>query len=159
MIDITRRDIINALRKINFLERNEALSKQFNKGIFEIAPQIDKKRVDEIISKLGYIPGRKGNYFWLKNQMIGNITIDVCFSVKSYALYYSWEIHNEGEFVDGGPIIQFLRVLSGNGDYVGRNALFRTDEELEEILAIMFKMFEDFKQALCEVKGIEINEN
>ena len=149
-LSVTKDIILDALRKINFLERSQELSKQFRNHFPEIMPNIDVVRVKEIIRKLGYEPGNTGKSFYLKEQAPDNLVFRFAFGLKYGLFNISWTVSDEGEFVYGGPWLIFKRALLGSLEVRGDSVSFGSYEELEEILKIVLEMYEEFKQAVLK---------
>ncbi|MCR4677341.1 MAG: hypothetical protein K5679_01165 [Lachnospiraceae bacterium] len=158
MIRIKKKDILYTLQTINFLEKYRYLVKQYKNSFPEIMPKIDKKRVYEIISKLGFVPGYKGDSFRLKNEKFGNISFEMTFKLKYAILDPSLIVFEEGELIYGGPWLKLVRELVGDVDYMAGKPTFGSYEELEEMLSIVFAIYSDFKSVLFEMKGITISE-
>ena len=155
---IIKRNILNALREINFLDRAKRLSDSYRNSFPQAMPFIDKKRVNEIISKHGYAPGYTGGYFRLKDQIYENISFEVRFKLKYASVEIWWTVFEDGEYVHGDPWLGFKRDLLNDQTCAYRMPSFGSYEELEEILTMMFKMYEEFKGVLLDDRRIVTNE-
>ena len=82
------------------------------------------------------------------------ISFEILFKVSSGGVSNIWSVYEEGEFVYGGSWLTFKRELTNSMDPGIKNPSFGSYEELEEILSLIFKLYEDFKETLCKEKGI-----
>lgn len=146
--------ILDSLRKINFLEQYRYLVKTYKNSFSEIRPAIDKKRVYEIIDKLGFTPSHNGSAYRLKNEIYANISFEMTFILKSGILDPSLIVYEEGELIYGGPWLKLVCDVVGDIYYQPGKPTFGSYEELEEMLSISLKMYSDFKKVLLAKRGI-----
>ena len=143
--------IVDALVKMDFIRRYEELSRRFSVDKMPAVNQlerIDRKKVLELIEKLGYSAKYYGKekFFQIEEQ-IDNLTfaVHICFHRGRVELI--WVVRENGELLLGRPWFEFSRQLI-DIDYIIKSAYAGTYETLEEILKITFEMYEDFKQII-----------
>lgn len=158
MTGIVKADILDALRNIDFLARSRELSERYSNRYKDMT-SIDYGKIKEIIHRLGYSSGRIGKYFYLKNQIVGSVSFDVLLNFRSAILEVSWIVYDEGEEIYGAPWTNIENDLSDGSNKTKTRPSFGSYEELEEILAIVLRMFEDFKEVLLAKEGINCHEN
>ena len=149
-MNLSKEDILIALRKIDFLDRVDELAKKYRK--MNPKPPIDKKKIFEMIKRYGYDSGYEYSEFYLKNQEIGNLRFEMQICLKSAIVDVYWNVYEDEQFVFGGPWLRFKRALLGTLDCNCPNASFTSYEKLDEIFSIVFKMYEDFKDAVVEAQ-------
>lgn len=151
MIELNAK-IKDALVKINFIKRYEELSNKFN---VERTPSssrliyIDGEEVMEIIQSLGYLPlfNAKEKFYKIKEEQIGKFTLGVHIILQSGMVDLVWVVREDKELLLGAPWGTYSRRLGDSG-YRIKKPIFGTYEDLEEILMVSFKMYEDFKSVL-----------
>ena len=145
MIELNSK-IKNALIKIDFIKRYEELSNKFNA---ERTPSsnrlvyIEGKEVMETIQALGYSP----LFDAIKEEQIGKITLGVHIILQDGMVDLVWVVRENGELLLGAPWGTYSRRLI-DSSYRIKKPIIGTYEDLEEILKITFKMYEDFKNVL-----------
>ena len=154
-ISTNEKDIIEILKKINFLERFAQMSRTFCKHSKTSMPKVEKDKVFDIIRSFGYEPGYEYSNFFLKNQFVGPYCFDMRFELKYYVAIFTGAVYEEGEHLYGGLLGRVLRELAGEEAPLPNNPSFCDLDEFKKLIAVAFEMFEDFKQTLCESKGIE----
>ena len=128
MIELNSK-IKEALIEIDFIKRYEEVSNKFNA---ERTPSksrlvyIDGEEVMEIIQDLGYSPlfDSKEKFYKIREEQVERFTLGVHIILQGGMVDLVWVVRENGE-----PI-------------------FGTYEDLEQILKITFKMYEDFKTVL-----------
>ena len=153
MHNITKKDILDTFIIINFISRDKELAQKHSAYIGNM-PLIEKKKINEIITKLGYKPGYIGSCYYLKNEVVDNVSFDIKFSVSHGYVDNIWCIYDEGELVYGCSWAKLEKTLTNNRNFSIGCPTFNSYEELEEILSYIFKIYEDFKETLCKEKGI-----
>jgi len=141
-----------ALVKIDFIKRYEELSDKFNA---ERTPSsnrlvyIDGEEVLETIQDLGYSPlfDAKEKFYKIKEEKMGRFALGVHIILQGGMVDIVWVVKENGELLLGAPWGTYSRRLI-NSSYRIKKPIFGTYEDLEEILKITFKMYEDFKSAL-----------
>lgn len=151
MIELNSK-IKNALIKIDFIKRYEELSNRFNA---ERTPSsnrlvyIEGKEVMETIQALGYstLFDAKEKLYKIKEEQIGKITLGVHIILQDGMVDLVWVVRENGELLLGAPWGTYSRRLI-DSSYRIKKPIIGTYEDLEEILKITFKMYEDFKNVL-----------
>lgn len=151
MIELNSK-IKNALIKIGFIERYEELSNKFNAKRTPSSNRlayIDSEEVMETIQDLGYSPvfDVKEKFYKIKEEQIGKITLEVHIILRYGMGDLVWIVRENGELLLGAPWGTYSRRLIDN-NYRIKKPIIETYEDLEEILKITFKMYEDFKSTL-----------
>lgn len=144
--------IKDALIKIDFVKRYEELS---NKYSSERTPSnnrlvyIDGEEVLEMIQELGYHPlfNSREKFYKIKEEKIGNFVFGVHIILRWGMMELVWVVKENGELLLGSPWGTYSKKLISN-NYIVKSPFFGDYEDLEEILKITFKMYEDFKLAL-----------
>ena len=154
-VKTSKRDVLEVLKRVHFYERTTEISNAFNKLSKTPLPEVDKKKIFEIIQYFGYEPGYEHSCFYLKNQIVGPFKFDMRFCLKWFLGDFQWHVYEEGVRIYGTVWMGINEDLVGDGVQVPCRPSFRNLGELKELLAVAFEMFEDFKQTLCESKGIE----
>ena len=137
MIELNSK-IKEALIEIDFIKRYEEVSNKFNA---ERTPSksrlvyIDGEEVMEIIQDLGYSP------------LFDRFTLGVHIILQGGMVDLVWVVRENGELLLGAPWGTYSRRLI-DSSYRIKKPIFGTYEDLEQILKITFKMYEDFKNVL-----------
>ena len=144
--------IKEALINIEFIRRYEELSNKFNAE--RITPDnrlvyIDGEEVMEIIRDLGYFPifDAKEKFFKIKEQQIGTFVFGVHIILQCGMVDLVWIVRENEELLLGAPWGTYSRRLI-DINYRIKKPVIGTYDDLEEILMLTFKMYEDFKNAL-----------
>ena len=153
MIELNPR-IKDALIKINFIERYEELSGQFNA---ERTPSdqrlvyIDGEEVMEMIQESGYIPrfDTREKFYKINEEQIGEFTFGVHIILRYGMVELVWVVRENDELLLGSPWGVYSKRLIAP-DYRIKSPVIGTYEDIEEILKISFAMYEDFKRALTD---------
>lgn len=141
--------IKDALIKINFVRRYEELSARFNADRVPSAERliyIDGEEVMEMIRSLGYFPqfNKKEKFYKIKEEHIENFIFGVHIILRYGMVELVWVVREDGELLLGAPWGTYSRRLV-DVNYRIKAPVFGTYEDLEDILKITFKMYEDFK--------------
>ena len=147
MIELNSK-IKNALIKIDFIKRYEELSNKFNAERIPSSNRlvyIDGEEVMETIQALGYSPlfDAKEKLYKIKEEQIGKITLGVHIILQDGMVDLVWVVRENGELLLGAPSRRLI-----DSSYRIKKPIIGTYEDLEEILKITFKMYEDFKNVL-----------
>ena len=138
-----------ALLKINFVERYEKLSARFS--VAKTPPDdrliyMDGEEVMAIIRAAGYSPrfDTKEKFYRIKAEHIGKYTFNIHIILRDGIVELVWVVEEDGVLLLGAPWSTYSRRLI-DVNYRIKNPVFGTYEDLEEILKIVFEMYEDFK--------------
>ena len=144
--------IKDALVKIEFIERYEQLSNQFNAVRIPSSERliyIVGEEVLDMIRNLGYFPlfDSREKFYKIKEEQIGRFSFGVHIILQGGMVDLVWIVRENGELILGAPWGTYSRRISNNSCRI-KKPVFGTYEDLEEILKITFKMYEDFKRIL-----------
>ena len=151
MIELNSK-IKEALIEIDFIKRYEEVS---NKSNAERTPSksrlvyIDGEEVMEIIQDLGYSPlfDSKEKFYKIREEQVERFTLGVHIILQGGMVDLVWVVRENGELLLGAPWGTYSRRLI-DSSYRIKKPIFGTYEDLEQILKITFKMYEDFKNVL-----------
>ena len=151
MIELNSK-IKEALIEIYFIKRYEEVSNKFNA---ERTPSksllvyIDGEEVMEIIQDLGYSPlfDSKEKFYKIREEPVERFTLGVHIILQGGMVDLVWVVRENGELLLGAPWGTYSRRLI-DSSYRIKKPIFGTYEDLEQILKITFKMYEDFKNVL-----------
>lgn len=146
--------IKDALIKIDFIKRYEELSNKYNAERTSSSSRlvyIDGEEVMEIIQDLGYFPlfDVKEKFYKIKEEQIGKYTLGVHITLQDGMVDLVWVVRENEKLLLGAPWGTYSRRLI-DSSYRIKKPIIGTYEDLEEILKISFKMYEDFKRALID---------
>lgn len=152
MIELNSK-IKEALTEIDFIKRYEKVSNKFNA---ERTPSkcrlvyIDGEEVMEIIQDLGYSPifDSNENFYKIREEQVEKFTLGVHIILQDGMVDIVWVVRENGELLLGAPWGTYSRRLV-DSSYRIKKPIFGTYEDLEQILKITFKMYEDFKTVLA----------
>lgn len=144
--------IKDALLKINFVERYEKLSAQFSVARTPANDRliyIDGEEVMEMIRAAGYSPrfNTKEQFYKIEEEHIGKYIFGIHIILRDGRVELVWVVKENGALLLGAPWGTYSRRLI-DANYRIKPPVFGTYEDLEVILAIVFEMYEDFKNAL-----------
>lgn len=144
-----------ALIKIDFIERFKALSETYNDE--RVPPNrrleyFDGELIMDIISELGYLPifNSKEKFFKIQEEKEGPFTFGVHLDFRYGICEIIWVVKEGKTLLLGTPWTIFPREMI-NPKYIIKYPRFETYEDLDEILKIVFLMYEDFKKALISI--------
>lgn len=151
MIELNSK-IKDALIKLDFVKQYEELSNKFST---EGTPSsnrlvyIDGEEVMETIQDLGYSPlfDAKEKFYKIKEEQMGEYTFGVHVILQGGMVDLVWVVRENEELLLGAPWGTYSRRLI-DSSYRIKKPIIGTYEDLEEILKISFKMYEDFKRIL-----------
>ena len=151
MIELNSK-IKNALIKIDFVKKYEELSGMYTA---EKTPSdkrlvnIDGEEVMEILQKLGYsstfVP--KDKFYKTGQEQVGPYTLCVHYILEYGMVDVVWVVKEGDELLLGAPWGTYTKRILENG-YRIKKPVFGDYDQLEEILEITLKMYEEFKNAL-----------
>lgn len=144
--------IKDALLKINFVERYEKLSARFSAAKTPLDDRLiymDGEEVMAMIQAAGYSPqfNAKEKFYKIKEEHIGKYTFNIHIILRNGMVELVWVVKENGVLLLGAPWSTYSRRLI-DVNYRIKNPVFGTYEDLEEILNIVFEMYDDFKRAL-----------
>ena len=144
----------DALVKIDFITRYENLSNHFSA---DRTPEencliyIDGEEVMDIIRDLGYSPrfNTKEKFFKIEEEHIGEFVFGVHIILREGIVELVWVVKENGVLLLGAPWGTYAKRLV-NANYRIKPPVFGTYEDLEDILKITFRMYEEFKDAFTQ---------
>ena len=144
--------IKDALLKINFVERYEKLSARFSAAKTlsdDRLIYLDGEEVMAMIRAAGYSPqfDTREKFYRIKEEHIGKYSFNIHIILRYGIAELVWVVEEDGVLLLGAPWSTYSRWLI-DGNYRIKNPVFGTYADLEEILKIVFEMYEDFKRAL-----------
>jgi len=143
-------EVIRALIGIDFLNRFKTISNKYRDFDNRLSnPPIEK--VKELISLFGYNRKyfKKEKFFRITDSFIAETEMFIHISVNSGDVELIWYLELRGEGIDIlGPWPLIAKKL-GEPERVYR-PFFSNCNELEDILSVAFKMYEDFKDELLK---------
>lgn len=144
--------IKDALLKINFVERYEKLSARFSAAKTlsdDRLIYLDGEEVMAMIRAAGYSPqfDTREKFYRIKEEHIGKYSFNIHIILRYGIAELVWVVEEDGVLLLGAPWSTYSRRLI-DGNYRIKNPVFGTYADLEEILKIVFEMYEDFKRAL-----------
>lgn len=135
------------LQEMDFVTTYNELSKKHTQP--EGFENYKNEEIQKKFNDLGYTPKfqRQGNYYSLVEKL-GNFEFVFNISFKYGALELIWsDSYNDEPLTYAGPWGLISRELSGANAPIHR-PIFRTYEELKEILAFILKYYEEYKSKL-----------
>ena len=110
---------------------------------------IDGEEVMEIIQDLGYSPifDSNENFYKIREEQVEKFTLGVHIILQDGMVDLVWVVREDGELLLGASWGTYSRRLI-DSSYRIKKPIFGTYEDLEQILKITFKMYEDFKNVL-----------
>lgn len=140
-------EIKTVLEKIDFVNRYKVLSEQFKGNPNDINDRLenyDIEKVNEIFTKLGYDTTFDYKEKFFKVGVVDNYTI-WCNIILEYGMTeFIWVVYHNNEVRLGSPWSVYSRLLIDPNERI-KKPVYRSYEELEEILKEAFLMYEDFK--------------
>ncbi|MDE7246928.1 MAG: hypothetical protein K2N43_03480 [Lachnospiraceae bacterium] len=144
----------DALVKIDFITRYENLSSHFSADRTpeeDCLVYIDGEEVMEMIKDLGYSPqfDAKEKFYKIEEEHIGEFVFGVHIILWEGMVELIWVVKENGTLLLGAPWGTYSKRLI-NTNYRIKPPVFGTYEDLEDILKITFRMYEDFKNAFMQ---------
>ncbi len=142
-----------ALCNIDFISRYENLANQHKRDIHNnLSVKISSAQMIELLGSLGhkakYI--KKENFYELEEEIIGHFSFGFHICIKYEHTELIWLVYNEKGASFGGPWTLFPRLMI-NPDYIIRDPIFNSIDELKEILVGVFDIHEDFKKEVIRL--------
>lgn len=143
-------EIKTVLEKIEFVNRYKVLSKQFRGNPNDINDRLenyDIEKVNEIFTKLGYDAAFDNKEKFFKVGVVDNspnYTIWFNIILEYGMTEFIWVVYHNNEVRLGSPWSVYSRLLIDPSERI-KKPVYRSYEELEEILKEAFSMYEDFK--------------
>ena len=152
MIELDSR-VKDALIEIDFIKRYEALSNKFNNERTPTNKRLryfDGEIVMEIIEDVGYSIGfePKEKFFYTEKENIEKYEFSTYLGLDSGMVEFIWNIKEGEKYILGRPIGELSRNIISN-DYRIKKPIFGTYEDLDEIFAVGYQLYEDFKKAMA----------
>lgn len=144
--------IKQTLQNINFVERYECLSNNFNDKRTPLKERlrfIDGEIIMDSLVQLGYEVDfdSKGKYFKVKEEQIKNHTFSVNIILENGLVDLVWVVKENGKLILGLPIGEYSRLII-SPSYRIKKPIFGTYDDLDEIFRVSFQLFEDFKRTV-----------
>lgn len=149
-------EIKMALKNISFEDRYRSLSARYETnpdGIEDRLESYDKDKVEEILNSIGYPAkfDKREKFFKLgveDNSPDYKIWFNI--SVELGMTEFIWVVYYKNELQLGSPWSIYSRLLNPSGQRI-KKPVYRSYEELEEILKEAILMYEDFKRELIKI--------
>ena len=146
--------IKDALIKIDFIKRYEELSKKYDPlktPSDDRLVHLDGEEVMSMIRALGYTPkfNSKEKFYYTQDEQKGDLSFRVHLILEYGMADIIWVVKENGELLLGSPWGTYSRRII-DSSYRIKKPVFSTYDDLEDILKISFKMYEDFKVALIQ---------
>lgn len=145
--------IKNALAKIDFIKRYEAISKMYNEEKTSKDKRlvyIDGEEVMEIIKDLGYSSEFEfKEKFYKIEEKIDKYTFAFHIILEAGLVDLVWVVKEGKELLLGAPWGTYSRRMI-NPNYRIKKPIIGSYDDLEEILKVAFTMYEEFKKAIIE---------
>lgn len=144
-----------ALERIQFIDRYKNLSKNYSFDFKEKFRDYDNIEVLNILNELGYKAtfNKKENFFKIVEKL-PSYKFQFNISLKHSVLEFIWAVWKDEELRTGSPWDTLKELLDGTDDSV-RSPVFRNYEDLRGIMKESLLMYEDFKQELLSIYGVE----
>ena len=145
--------IKDALVKIDFVKRYEELSAKYNPAKTPSDDRlelIDGEEVMSMISALGYTPkfNSKEKFFYIQDEVIGDFSFRVHLILQYGMADIVWVVKEKDELLLGSPWGTYAKRIVDAGCRI-KKPVFASYDELEDILKVSFKMYEEFKAAVA----------
>ncbi|PLR73612.1 hypothetical protein CYJ37_08760 [Bacillus sp. UMB0728] len=153
-------EIKMALENISFEDRYRSLSARYKANSNDMEDRLEsyeKDKVEEIFNSLGY-PAKfdKREKFFKLGVEYKSPDYKIWFniSVELGMTEFIWVVYHENEVQLGSPWSIYSRFLNPSGQRI-KKPVYRSYEELEEILKEAILMYEDFKRELIKIYSPE----
>lgn len=141
------KDIVLVLMNIKFIERYKEIAKKYLFNANESFENYDSDEVLSIINDLGYeVSFNKKEKFFKIIESYSPYRFQFNISLKYGATEFIWSVWKDSELKMGGTWGILKEQLDGLENDKVRKPIFRNYEELKEILADAFSIYEDFKR-------------
>lgn len=143
-----------ALIGINFVERYENISKQYNRERTPKGEELDYFDGDflmEIVGLLGYKAqyDKREHFFYIDLEEIGHFRFGFHFAFEFGLLELIWVIYEGDKAIMGSPFSSYAKWLISR-DYIILKPVISSYDDFEQVMKIAFDMYEDFKQAFLK---------
>lgn len=136
-----------AFVKIKFIERYKNLAANYQFNVSESFENYESNQVVKIISELGYESSfNKKEKFFKITETQNDYKFQFVISLKYGVSEFIWSVWEKSELRIGGTWGILKEQLDGLENDKVRKPIFRNYEELKEILADAFLIYEDFKR-------------
>ncbi|EKQ54368.1 MULTISPECIES: hypothetical protein [unclassified Clostridium] len=141
-------EVMEVLLKINFSERAKKLAGKHSIDSKDAPENYDTEEVIKIFSELGYDAkfNKKENFFKVTEKLT-QYRVQCHISVKYSYVEIGWYLFKDNKFYEGDVWSAMKKALEGDDEQLMKPE-FHSYEELKEILAEAFEMYEDFKREL-----------
>ena len=146
--------IKQVLEEINFVNRYEILSKEFNStrtSLQEMLTYIDGETVMDIVIELGYDINfnRKDKFFYV-DENIEDFKFSFRFVLDGGLMDFIFVAWEKDKLLVGSPWGIYSRLLI-NPDYQIMKPVYGDYDDLDEILKVGFEIYSDFKNSLLNL--------
>ena len=143
-----------ALIGINFVERYENISKQYNRERTPKGQELDYFDGDflmEIVELLGYKAqyDKRERFFYIDLEEIGHFRFGFHFAFERGRLELIQVIYEGNKAIMGSPFASYAKWLISR-DYIILKPVISSYDDFEQVMRIAFEMYEDFKQAFLK---------
>lgn len=143
-----------ALIGINFVERYENISKQYNRERTPKGEELDYFDGDflmEIVGLLGYKAqyDKREHFFYIDLEEIGHFRFGFHFAFERGRLELIWVIYEGNKAIMGSPFASYAKWLISR-DYIILDPVISDYVDFRDVMKIAFDMYEDFKQAFLK---------
>lgn len=143
-----------ALIGINFVERYENISKQYNRERTPKGEELDYFDGDflmEIVRLLGYKAqyDKREHFFYIDLEEIGHFRFGFHFAFEFGLLELIWVVYEGDKVVLGSPWTIYPRLMIAR-DYIIKYPIISDYVDFRDVMKIAFEMYEEFKQAFLK---------
>ena len=146
--------IKQVLEEINFVNRYEILSKEFNStrtSLQEMLTYIDGETVMDIVIELGYdIKFNRKDKFFYVDENIEDFKFSFRFVLDGGLMDFIFVAWEKDKLLVGSPWGIYSRLLI-NPDYQIMKPVYGDYDDLDEILKVGFEIYSDFKNSLLNL--------
>ena len=148
----------DALIQINFIKRYEELSGKYDPSKIPSEHRLvylDGEEVMSMIRDLGYTPkfNSKEKFYYIQDEQVGDYSFRVHLILRYGMAEIIWVVKEGEELLLGSPWGTYSKRII-DSSYRIKKPVFSTYDELEDILKVSFKMYEDFKtDFILMIKG------
>lgn len=144
----------DALVQINFIKRYEELSGKYDPSKTPSEHRLvylDGEEVMSMIRDLGYTPkfNSKEKFYYIQDEQVGDYSFRVHLILWYGMAEIIWVVKEGEELLLGSPWGTYSKRII-DSSYRIKKPVFSTYDELEDILKVSFKMYEDFKTELAQ---------
>ena len=144
----------DALVQINFIKRYEELAGKYDPSKTPSEHRLvylDDEEVMNMIRDLGYTPkfNSKEKFYYIQDEQVGDYSFRVHLILRYGMAEIIWVVKEGEELLLGSPWGTYSKRII-DSSYRIKKPVFSTYDELEDILKVSFKMYEDFKTELAQ---------